>query len=366
MKKRILHLITSLDVGGTEMMLLKTMPQLQKTFDNTVCCILGRGPIGDRLKETGITVTYLNLQGITDIGVFFRLWRVIREARPDILSTYLIHADLLGRVIGRLCGVTIIVAHQRGSLLGWQFLRVVDRLTKYLVTHYTVQTMVAKKEIQQQLGLRDSQATVIPNFIDWTASHPSRRTVLRNQFGIKATDTVIVCVSRLRQGKGHEYLVEAFHRLIPTNPTAWLLIVGDGDRQAEIEKLVNYGLGRSRIIMLGQRDDIREILSECDIFVLPTLGEGMSNAVLEAMASGLAVITTNIPVNKEVVTDMNDGLLVPTRDTDAIIEKLSVLLSDHRLRAALGKAARQTVERRFTAEVVLRKAIVLYQTLLKC
>ena len=369
-KKKILHLITGLEIGGTEMMLLKTLPRLQGNFDNYVCCIMGHGPIGKRLEKAGIHIHYLELKNIFDVGAVWKFRKVVREFRPDILGTYLIHADLFGRIFGRLFGIRRIICNQRGKLLQWEFLRIVDRATKFLVTRYIVQTETAKQELMRKLHLPGGRFEVIPNIID-PAEFNFEIDIKkkREEFDLSPDDIVIICVSKLRRGKGHEYLLEAFEQLhnIPLlchpglNPGSSpkhnlkLLIVGDGEQKENLLKQAEGYTSKEDILFLGNRTDVKEILAISDIFVLPTLGEGMSNAIMEAMASGLPVITTDIPENSELIENGKTGILVPIKDSPSLAKAIEDLLGDGQRRKNLGENSKRNISENFDTEIVVSK-----------
>lgn len=355
-KKKILHLITGLEVGGAETMLLKTLPQLQSSFDNRVCCIIGRGPMGGRLENAGIPVFYLDLRPISILGSILRFRSIIKDFRPDILVTYLIHADLFGRIFGRLFGIKKIICSQRGKLLQWEFLRLADRLTKYLVTKYIVQTEVSREELMRKLRLPAERIAVIPNAIDVTEfEFELDKEKKRASLGLAADDIAITCVSKLRRGKGHEYLLEAFDGVHREYPKTKLLIAGDGERKQELlDQAVRYS-SKPSILFLGNRDDVKEMLRISDIFVLPTLGEGMSNAIMEAMASGLPVITTDIPENRELIEHEKTGILVPIKDSSSLAKAIKNLLGDGQRRRNLGESSKRGISESFDTGIVVSK-----------
>lgn len=365
-KKKILHFITGLEIGGAEMMLLKTLPRLQEDFDNRVCCIRGHGPMGNRLEDAGVPVIYLELKNVFDFGVILRFRRVIKEFQPDILVTYLIHADLFGRIFGRLFGIKKIICNQRGKLLQWEFLRLVDYATKSLVTRYVVQTKVAQQELMQKLRLPEERFMVIPNAIDTEEfNFKMDRDKKRAELSLKSDDMVITCVSKLRRGKGHEYLLEAFEQLLnPSSPPFQggeskrglkLLLVGDGEQKEKLLKQVTNYTSKSNILFLGNRSDIKEILKISDIFVLATEGEGMSNAIMEAMTAGLPIITTDIPENRELVEHEKTGILVPEKDSPSLAKAMKRLTVNPAFREHLGDAARTSVKNYFDLPVVIEK-----------
>lgn len=363
-KKKILHLITGLEIGGTEIMLLKTLPYLQSNFDNHVCCITGQGPIGKQLQESGVEVSYLNLKNILDISIIWRFRKIIREFQPDILVTYLIHADLFGRIFGRIFRIKKIICNQRGKLLQWEFLRIIDWSTKFLVTKYIVQTKTARQELMKTLRLPKEKFEIIPNLINIKEFDFDReRDTKRESLDLNPADIVITCVSKLRRGKGHEYLLKAFEELYAHHSNIRLLIVGDGEQKEKLLEQIEYYQSKSAISFLGNRDDVKEILSISDIFVLPTLGEGMSNALMEAMSTGIPVITTDLPENRELITNGETGILIPTKDPSAIIKAIEGIINDEEQRSILRRNAKKSILENFDSEVIIDRLKKFYFSL---
>lgn len=340
-KPIILHLIVGLEIGGTEMMLLRTLPLLQEQYSNHVICLRGPGPIGEALQQKGIPVHYLRLRHSLDVTVIKQFGALIRRLRPDILVTYLIHADLFGRIVGRWYGVRRIVSSQRGSLLQWEFLRIVDRWTTVLVDFYTIQTEVAKRMLTTKLQLPSTKCRVIPNPLDPTPY--GQRRARSSVKGIPENGQIITCVSNLRQGKGHEYLLQAFEKIHAKYPTAWLVLVGDGEQRVNLMRQIASYDSRKCVLFLGERHDIPAILAVTDIFVLPTLAEGMSNALLEAMAARLPIVTTDIPENREIVEHNKTAWLVLPATVEPLVTALQNLLDNQVTRQRLGEHAYQRV-----------------------
>lgn len=353
-EKKILHLISGLEIGGAETQLLRILPELQKYHESRVCCVRGHGPIGKQLEEKGVPVHYLEFCGLLDLSVIYRFYKVIQEFQPDILVTYLIHADLYGRVLGRLFGIKTIVSSKRGLLLQWEWLAFFDRLTKGLVAHYLVQTEKAKKEWMERLRLpNEKKFTVIPNGIDASQFQIDiNKAKKKTSLGIPEDAFVISCVSRLRRKKGHEYLLNAFEQIVKKHKNTTLLLVGDGEREDELKKQIAGYTSRGAIRFLGNRTDVPEILAITDIFVLPTEGEGMSNAIIEAMTSGKAIITTQLPENQELIDNQKTGILVTVKNTTALTDSLEFLMSNEITRSSLAENAKLTAERKFDSKTI--------------
>jgi glycosyltransferase involved in cell wall biosynthesis len=347
-KKKLLHLITGLEVGGTEMMLLRTLPGLQEKFDNRVCSIMGHGFIGDNLEGAGIPVYYLGLKNIFDIRTIFRFRKIVREFKPDVLINYLIHADLFGRIFGKIFGVKKIVSSQRGSLLNWEWLRFFDKITSFLIYRYIVQTETARNNLLHRLNLNKEKVLILPNAIDiidfdFYLDEGKKK----DELSLNSDFLNIICVSNLRIGKGHIYLLRSFEDIYQKHKNINLLIVGDGNQKASLLKQVSDYASRKNIYFLGERNDIKELLRISDIFVLPTLAEGMSNSILEAMTSKLPVVTTDIPENQALIENNVDGILIPPKNSLELSKKIEELINNPQKRKAMGANAFRKIKDNF-------------------
>ncbi len=366
MKTRILYLITGLEVGGAEMMLLKTLPKMKNNFDQRVCCIKGFGPIGEKLKEKGIQVYYLDLKNIFDFGIIKRFREILKDFKPDILITCLIHADIFGRIFGRIFKIKKIVCSVRVKLIQTKYLPLLflDALTSPLVTHYHFNSEAVSNMYNKFLFLPRRKITVIANGLEaekYNVEIDKERK--KQELGLPKDKIIIGCVARLRKQKGHKYLVSAFAKLAKKNEHVFLVFIGDGSEKKNIEQQLNELSITEKIIFLGNRNDIPEILKVIDIFVLPTLFEGMSNALLEAMASGLPIIATNIPENKELISDEKEGLLVSTRSSDSIATAMEKLIKNKVYCQNIGKNAKEKINSDFRLEATVSKFNIFLENL---
>lgn len=340
-KKRIVHLIVSLAVGGTERQLLLILPALQTNYENEVVCLNGGGIIAEQLRQRRVVVHNLRGRFNGNVLVAWRLFRLLRRRHPAVLITYLFYADIIGRIIGRLSGVKTIITSHRSRLFGPWYWHQIDRFTRWLVTHYTVQTEATKQALQKVLKLSPSRLTVIPNAV---ALLPTKRSTAH-------TELKIICVANLKPEKGLPLLIEAFTNIASLRPIQ-LWLVGEGPERAALEQQIAASPAHSQIHLLGAQTDIPALLVKSDIFVLPTLIEGMSNALLEAMAAGLPCVTSDIPVNQEVITHGVNGLLFKTNNVTSLTEQLTRLVTDPALQARLGTAARAHVVEKYSVENV--------------
>ena len=206
--------------------------------------------------------------------------------------------------------------------------------------------------------------TTIPNGVDSTRFGGAGRSDARRRLGVAADQVVVGTVGRLDPVKDQASLVKAFAALRTARPGALLVIVGDGPCRPELTQLIS-GLGlESHVLLLGERQDIPELMAAMDLFVLPSIAEGMSNTVLEAMATGLPVVATRIGGNPELIEDGLTGRLVPPLDVAGLGAAIDGYLDDAHLRALHGKAARHRAVERFDLAVMARAYGNLYDTVL--
>lgn len=339
MKPIVAHFITDLDVGGAEKQLSIILPYLQESFENHVICAIGKGPIAQTLEQKHIPVHYLDLSSRNDPRVLFQLYRALKKLLPDVLITYLIYADITGRIIGRLTGVNKIICSQRSSLLERDYLRTLDKTTSNLVDVYTVQTRAHKHMLSKRLRVPMQKFFVIPNAAE--IINRKKKIGRRKQLGFNDDDIIVTYVGHMKKGKGHNDLLLAASQIsnlqFPISKSFHLLLVGDGVLRKQLEKEADTLGIKDNVYFPGKRDDVPELLAMSDIFVLPSHGEGMSNALLEAMAAGLPCVVSDIEVNKEIITDGGNGLLFKTKDVNDLSSQLQKLIMNADLRRQLGE-----------------------------
>ncbi|MFZ1626794.1 MAG: glycosyltransferase [Candidatus Moraniibacteriota bacterium] len=365
-KKKILHLIQSLGNGGCENMLLRTLPLLTDEFEHHVITLKELGELAPRFAEKGIPVTTMHWNGFFDIPGYRRLLSEIRQFAPDTVITYLFHADILGRLyVQKNVSVPVIpflrttYNHPR-----YRIARLFEWLTKPLIRGYLANSEAVKDFYVRHIGVAAEKITVIPNGIDTEYfDHLAPNPELRESLNVALDDFVIICVANLHPNKGHRYLLEAFESLWPDFPHTKLLIVGDGEERQNIETMIASFRSKDAIRLLGQRNDVPALLKLSELFVIPTLFEGQSNAILEAMAAGVPVITTNIPENQSIIKDSVTGILVPKKDSIAIAKAMQRLLSNTTLRKSLADMAHDTIRNHHGLSSIRKSWITFLRTL---
>lgn len=363
----ILHVIDGLGRAGAERSLAEMLPLLRdRGFTQTVACLRRRGGgVEHEVIEAGFDVRFLQAHG--HVGRVLELRRIIREIQPHVVHSTLFNADIASRLacIGRptralssLVNTTydpVRYSDPRVGRVALAAVRFVDAATAHIAgTRFHAITETVKRENMAALRLPAGRVTIVPRGRDpqrLGRPDPVRRARARSALGIEPNDEVVVNVGRQEFQKGQRYLLEALPALLTERPELIVLVVGrDGSATDELLKLhdeLNLG---SRVRFIGFRSDVPDILAAADVFVFPSLYEGLGGALIEAMALGLPIVASDLPVLREVVVQGRNALLVPPKEAHAIAGALRQLLGDTRLREHLGTSSRNRFEECFTLE----------------
>jgi glycosyltransferase involved in cell wall biosynthesis len=213
----------------------------------------------------------------------------------------------------------------------------------------------------QKRGVPRRKVLVIPYGVNLKLYRPGRNLELRKKIGLPVEARVVGVVARLHPQKGHRYLIEAAQTIVRAHPKVRFVLVGDGELRGELEQMVLQSNLAEHFLFLGFRDDVRDLLQIFDLFVLPSLYEGLPNVILEAMASGLPVVATSVDGTKELIVDNETGFLVPPKDSAALAEKIGLLLADKERSAIFGLKGRQRVEAHYSLELEVKSFQNLYE-----
>jgi glycosyltransferase involved in cell wall biosynthesis len=346
---KVLHIIQSLDSGGCENMLLRTLPLLNN-FEHFIITLNGPGELADKFRSKNISVINIGQKNFLDIFAYARLLKTVKKNQPDLIITYLFHADATGRLFLQFFTKisTIPCLRTTYNHKKYRLARLFEKLTKFFVKRYLANSQSVKNFYVRNIGVNPDKITVIPNgisvnFYDKIVGDEN----LKEKLGIGKEDIAIICVASLHANKGHRYLLEAFEEIYEENKKIKLLIVGDGEEKNNLLKQSENYSSKNNILFLGKRNDVPQLLKISNIFVLPTLFEGMSNAIMEAMACCLPVITTGIPENEELIENNKSGILVPIKDTYDLKKQIFFLLRNKNLSDMLGKNARIKILQQF-------------------
>lgn len=359
---RVLQLISTLPVGGAEEVVAAIVRGLDpELFEVEAATIEALGAIGEELTREGRRVTALNLSlKRTPASRLIRaVRRLLRERQPDILHTHLYHPNLYGRLAAWGLGVPVVCSvHSVYSRVKVHRLLFNRLLTPWAAALIAVSPQVWA-DIRKYDGVPPEKLHLLPNGVDLKALDiPVSREEARAR--LKVDGFVVGAVGRLEEEKGHAYLLEALHLLSEELPEATLLLAGEGRRgEALRRQAADLGL-EGRVQFLGWRRDVPLILKALDLYVQPSLWEGLSLALLQAMAAGLPVVATQVSGFEQVITSGVNGILVPPRDAAALAAAIQELYHDPATRIRLGEAARRTARENYSQETMLQRLKDLY------
>lgn len=357
-KPTIVHLIQSLDNGGCENFLLRVLP-LVTDYEHVVITLAREGALAPKFKDAGITVLTLGQKSVFDTSSYGRLRQLIKEQSPKLVMTYLFHADVVGRLKVQRWGYTV-TPSLRTTYNDRRYWvpRLFEQLTRGRVSAYLANSEAVKHFYTQHLGVDGDKITIIPNGIamaDFAARQKSP--ALQKELVLPDDALIITCVANLHPNKGHTYLLAAFTELLSQHPESRLLIVGDGETKDLLKAQAAASGAHGAVHFLGRRTDVPAILAMTDIFVLPTFFEGMSNALLEAGASGCAVVTTDIPENHALFAH---ALFVPVKDSAHLAEMLVRLADNPTERDKMGKQIQEEARHKYDIRVVAQQLAAYY------
>lgn len=345
-------------------MVLNLVRHLPERFEPMVCCINRAGPIGEEIRATGTPVAVLGLNpGLRrpfDLG---GIRRYLRETRPNIVHTFLLTASLYGRLAAILERVPVVIGTEVNI---YQNKRPLHALAERLLMRGTDRVIASAESVKdfyvRQVHADPSRVDVIYNAVDWSQLETTRsREAIRASLGLDAGATVVGVIARLTEQKGHRFLLEALARGALAD--VHVIVVGDGDLRESLQReSAARGLDR-RVHFLGARRDLGDLIAAMDVFVLPSLWEGLPLSLVLAMGAGIPVVTTAVAGIPEVVQDGYTGLLVPPADARALGDALERVCGDPGLRASLGRSARAAVLPRFGVDGYVSAVSALYDRL---
>lgn len=307
--------------------------------------------------------------GADALRMAMKLREFIRSQKVDIVHTFFPAADLWGGLVARLSGCPVLVSSRRdmGILCSAKH-RFAYRLLNPLFDQVQTVSDAVRDYAIRSGGLDPARVVTIPNGIEMdriaAANHSAE---LRSSLELPDASPVVLTVGHLRRVKGTDVLIRAAARVCREYPQAVFLIAGSAHEPefyGEIKDLVQHlGLERN-VRFLGGSDNVWSLLKLCDVFCLPSRSEGMSNALLEAMAAGLPCVATAVGGTPEVIEDGRSGYTVPSEDDAAVAERILSLLADPARAREMGDAARGVVERRFSARRMVDEVVRAYEGLL--
>lgn len=373
-KTRVLHIITHLPVGGAQDNTLLTVEKLDKTrYDVILAC----GPQGEwierakripKIKIIFVSELIRRIHPLYDIIAVFKIFSIIKRERCTIVHTHSSKPGFSGRIAAKLAGVPIVIHSIHGfpfhdfmpRPIEMFFIVIEKLLSKLSDCLITVSKLNMKKAIMLRISEEEKFVNIYSGicFKKFTKRNDKHR--IKKKFNIPVKSPVIGMIGRLSEQKAPEYLLYAAPQILTQHPESIFLIVGDGEKKHSLIQLSKKLNIDDHVKFLGNRDDIPDILSMMDVFVLPSLWEGLGRSLTEAMYFGIPVVATQVEGVPELVEHGRTGYLIQPRDCEALSEYVVQLLDDKTLRKRMGQLGKQKVTEDFSADRMVAQIDQLY------
>ncbi|MEZ6121932.1 MAG: glycosyltransferase [Planctomycetaceae bacterium] len=364
---RISYVIPTLDQSGAERQLVLLATGLPSPeFDVQVIALNRGGYYADQLQSAGIQVHVLEKQFRFDPLTFVRLRRLLRQHSPDIVQSFLFAANSYVRLPGVCPARSKVVVSERcvdSWKSSWQLS--VDRWLSRRLDAMTANSNSVSEFYQNIVGIPETQITVIPNGIpDPRLQPPSATTSLRTELRLPDHAKLIGFVGRLAVQKCLTDLMWSYQLLRQAVPDVYLVLAGDGPERDRLAELAcSFGC-RDRVFFLGHRPDAQEIISQLNVFCLPSSFEGMSNSLMEAMVCGVPVVVSDIGPNLELVSNDETGLIFSLGNGPELAKACKRILEDSPLAERLSRNARELILNRHSVNDMVNRHVELYRRLM--
>jgi glycosyltransferase involved in cell wall biosynthesis len=361
---RVAYFAPLLATGGTQRHLQQVLGFLDRQrFAAQVFTLRRGGEVERELCAAGVAVTSLDVPGRltapATVRALLRTARRLRAERVDVVHGYQWRPSLVGALVGRLAGVPLLLASKR-SLTGSDGRA--GRAWRRIARH--VDTVLVNADALRVEGTTNGMRcrwTLLQNGIDVDAFRMSEPTAAAKAvLGLDRDRPVVGTVGRLEWRKGHDVLLAAAERMSGRRPAPQFLIVGDGPAADDLRRRAAALGVAGAVRFTGTLDDVRPALAAMDVFTLPSREEGMSNALMEAMAAGRPIVATDVGGNGEVLDRGRLGVLVPGDDAIALADAVTELLADGARAVALGASAREFVVAHWGARAMVAQLEAFY------
>ena len=364
-KINVALIITELDLGGAERCLTEIARRVDPQRFTPVVYCLGPRPVQDEasclpaLEQSGIEVHFLGGQKNWQFPILAtRLKKLLKAQNPQVVQTFLFHANILGRIAARRAGVKAVVSGIRVAERRSHWHLWLDRQTEGWVDRYVCVSRSVAQFSTSQGGIPPKKIVVIPNGIDLDR-YPAREPADLGSLGVRAGRQTVTFIGRLEPQKGIEWLIETSPTWLAKLPDCDLLVVGEGHMRRPLEAICRAKGIEGRVHFAGWRTDVPEILAASHLLVLPSAWEGMPNVVLEAMASRRPVVATDVEGIQELLGPAASRQTVRHGDTQALGDKIISFISNMPEATATGQENRRLAEENFA----ISRMITAYENL---
>jgi glycosyltransferase involved in cell wall biosynthesis len=366
----ILQITGNFYSGGAQKIVLNLSNELSKRGYNITLCVKGRGNLGPILDDVDVNI--ISRRGILDINALYKICRLIKKKNVDIVHGHLAGSSLYGIIAAKITGKKFVITiHGGGSLSKVKLLYLYK-----LISHFSDRVVVVSEQIRKEYSIktrvRPDKIIIIENGIAGSKVKTlSNSLSKRKELNLTPDVSIIGTVGNISHVKGHDILINAFEKVVKAYRDARLVIVGDTIQKSDVkyksilDKMVDSLNLKGKVLFLGARRDVEEILPLFDVFVLPSRNEGTSVALLEAMISGRPIIATKVGGNPGVIEHKVSGLLVTPDEPESLSKEILRLLNDKSFSSKLGDNAREVVEKRFMLKTMVDCHAKMYHEVIK-
>lgn len=367
---RIVHIISGLSTGGAETMLHRLVNELS-AHSHVIISLTSNGPVGQKLLSEGFDVRALNIRSPLGLLSLFKLWQLLREYKPDIIQTWMYHADLIGSVIGRLSGNKNIIWNIRntnipqGKYSSTGIVIMICAKLSYFVPKKIVCCAKSALYLHADLGYSKEKLLVIPNGYDASRFNrsPAGRFESKKLLGIPEKKTVVGIIGRFDKLKGYDIFAKASELLSNTSRNKYLfLAVGravENDND-DIRQLIKNLSPNAEFKLLGERSDIPKVMQALDVFCLASRAEGFPNVVAEAMLMEVPCVVTDVGDARTIVGSF--GMVVPPEDASALADAIEATAAlDSKSRNEIVRSARQRILDNYSIDAIAQQYETMYK-----
>jgi glycosyltransferase involved in cell wall biosynthesis len=343
---RVVFLLQDLFFGGTQRHTLELARGLDPSlFQPEIWLMMSGDDFVPLARDWRLSLTWLGRKPFVAPDSLVRLWWRLKNQPVDLLVLLTGVPNIWGRLLGRLTKLPLIVGTWRGTACPE---RNFERWLWPLADHFLCNAGALKQLMIDRFQIPDGRITVIHNGVNLDYFRPATAPLTGER-------QVVLCIARLVPEKDHDTLIAAFSLVAAHHPEAELWLVGDGPRRQAIRRLASSLLPPMRWRLFPGRLDLAPLLRQGSLLALSSVAEGLPNVVLEAMATGLPVVATDVGGLSEVVKPGETGWLVAPKDVPGLAKAISHLLANDTLRAAFGRAGKRRVERRFSVQSMVQQ-----------